>query len=177
MCNASDYAIGAVLGQRIDKQPHVIYYASRTLNDAQLNHSTTEKEFLVVVFALEKFRSYLIGSQITVYTDHAALKYLLTKKDVKARLIRLVLLLQEFDLQIRDKKGTDNLVADHMLHLPNAPFSNVPINEHFPDEQLFAVIREAWFAAIVNFLVTRKTPEEWSKQYKYKFHSHLKYFY
>ena len=62
MCDASDYVIGAVLGQRINKQPHVIYYASRTLTDAQLNYSTTEKEFLVVIFVLEKFRSYLIGS-------------------------------------------------------------------------------------------------------------------
>ena len=81
---------------------------------------------------------------------------MLTKKDAKARLIRWVLLLQEFDLQIKDKKGTDNLVADHMSHLPNAPSSNVPINEHFPDEQLFAMIREPWFANIVNFLATRK---------------------
>jgi len=177
MCDASDYIIGAVLGQRIDKKPHVIYYASRTLNNAQLNYSTIEKEFLAVVFALEKFRSYLIGSQITVYTDHAPLKYLLTKKDAKARLIRWVLLLLEFNLQIRDKKGTDNLLADHMSHLPNAPSSNVPINKHFPDEQLFVVIRKPWFADIVNFLVTRKTPEEWSRQYKYKFHSQLKYFY
>ena len=99
----------------------MIYYANRTLNDAQLNYSTTEKEFLAVVFALKKFRSYLIGSQIIVYTDHAALKYLLTKKDAKARLIRWVLLLQKFDLQIRDKKGTSKLVVDHMSRLPNAP--------------------------------------------------------
>ncbi|KAM2395356.1 hypothetical protein ACFX1X_032731 [Malus domestica] len=88
MCNASDYALGAVLGQRRDKQPHVIYYASRTLNDAQLNYSTTEKELLAVVFALDKFRSYLIGTKVIVYTDHAALKYLLTKKEAKPRLIR-----------------------------------------------------------------------------------------
>ncbi|KAM1624799.1 hypothetical protein ACFX2K_022947 [Malus domestica] len=94
MCDASDYALGAVLGQRKDKRPHVIYYASRTLNDAQLNYSTTEKELLVVVFALDKFRSYLIGTKVIVFTDHAALKYLLTKKEAKPRLIRWMLLLQ-----------------------------------------------------------------------------------
>ncbi|CAN6547031.1 unnamed protein product [Malus baccata var. baccata] len=105
MCDASDYAIGAVLGQRKNKQPHVIYYASRTLNDVQLNYSTTEKELLVVVFALDKFRSYLLGTKVIIFTDHAALKYLLTKKEAKPRLIRWMLLLQEFDIEIRDKKA------------------------------------------------------------------------
>lgn len=100
MCDASDYAIGVVLGQRIDKIPRVIYYASKNLNDAQLNYSTTEKEFLAVIFALEKFRPYLVGSKIINYTDHAALHYLLLKKDAKARLIRWILLLQEFDQEI-----------------------------------------------------------------------------
>ena len=84
MCDASDYAIGAVLGQRINRLPHVIYYVSMTLNDAQLNYSTTEKELLAVVFALDKFRFYLIGSRVIIYSDHAALKYLLTKKDAKS---------------------------------------------------------------------------------------------
>ncbi|KAM2522524.1 hypothetical protein PS1_029455 [Malus domestica] len=93
MCDASDYALGAVLGQRKDKQPHVIYYASRALNDAQSNYSTTEKELLAVVFALDKFRSYLIRTKVIVYTDHAALKYLLTKKEAKPRLIHWMLLL------------------------------------------------------------------------------------
>ncbi|CAN6570924.1 unnamed protein product [Malus baccata var. baccata] len=93
MCDASDYALGAVLGQRKNKPPHVIYYASRTLNDAQLNYSTTEKELLAVVFALDKFRSYLIGTKVIVFTDHAALKYLFTKKEAKPRLIRWMLLL------------------------------------------------------------------------------------
>ncbi|KAM2650261.1 hypothetical protein EV1_014278 [Malus domestica] len=105
MCDASDYAIGAVLGQRRNKQPHVIHYASRTLNDAQLNYSTTEKELLAIVFALDKFRSYLLGTKVIVYSDHAALKYLLTKKEAKPRLIRWMLLLQEFNFEIRDKKG------------------------------------------------------------------------
>ncbi|CAN6580943.1 unnamed protein product [Malus baccata var. baccata] len=117
LCDASDYALGAVLGQRKDKRPHVIYYASRTLNDAQLNYSTTEKELLAVVFALDKFRSYLIGTKVIVFTDHAALKYLLTKKEAKPRLIRWILLLQEFDIEIRDKKGSDNVVADHLSRM------------------------------------------------------------
>ena len=93
MCDASDYAVGAVFGQRVGKIPHAIYYASRTLNDAQLNYSTTEKELLSVIFALDKFRSYLIGTKVIVYSDHAALRYLLTKKDSKPRLIRWILLL------------------------------------------------------------------------------------
>eukprot|EP00261_Vitis_vinifera_P039102 XP_019080345.1 PREDICTED: uncharacterized protein LOC109123833 [Vitis vinifera] len=102
MCDSSDYAIGAVLGQREDGKPYVIYYASKSLNDAQRNYTTTEKELLAVVYALDKFRAYLIGSSIVVFTDHSALKYLLTKQDAKARLIRWILLLQEFNLQIRD---------------------------------------------------------------------------
>jgi hypothetical protein len=75
MCDASDYAVGAILGQRVDKLPHVIYYASRTLNDVQLNYSTTEKELLAVVFVLDKFRSYLLGSKVIIYLDHVTLKY------------------------------------------------------------------------------------------------------
>ena len=80
MCDASDFAVGAVLGQRIDKNLTTICYTSKTLADTQLNYTTTEKELLAVVFALEKFRPYILGSKIIVYTDHAALKYLLSKK-------------------------------------------------------------------------------------------------
>ena len=100
MCDASDFSIGTVLGQRIDNKQYVIYYSSRTFNDAQLNYTTTEKEFLVVMLALEKFRPYLLGTKITIFTNHSALQYLIHKKDAKARLIRWILLLQEFDLEI-----------------------------------------------------------------------------
>jgi len=87
MCDASDYAVGAILGQRVEKLPHVIYYASMTLNDAQLNYSTTKKKLLAIIFAMDKFRSYLLRSKVLVYSDHAALKYLLSKKDAKSHLI------------------------------------------------------------------------------------------
>ena len=86
------------MGQRVDKLPHVIYYASRTVNDVQLNYTTTEKELLAVIFALDKFRSYLLRSKVIIYSDHAALKYLFSKKDAKSRLIQWILPLQEFDI-------------------------------------------------------------------------------
>jgi len=98
MCDASNYAIGVVLSQQFDKQSHAIYYTSRTLNDAQLNYSTIEKELLVVVFELEKFIYYLIGSPIIIHTYHSALRHLLARKDAKAPLIRWILVLQKFDL-------------------------------------------------------------------------------
>ena len=79
MCDASDFAVGAVLAQRDGKLPHVVYYASKTLDTTQANYTTTEKELLVVVFALDKFKPYILGSKVIVYTDHAALKFLLKK--------------------------------------------------------------------------------------------------
>ncbi|MDV3193969.1 MAG: RNase H-like domain-containing protein, partial [Sweet potato little leaf phytoplasma] len=88
MCDASKYAMGAMFGQRYDKIIHPIYYASKTLNGTQLNNTTTEKELLAIVFAFEKFRSYLMGSKVTVFKDRVAIKYLLAKKDAKQRLIR-----------------------------------------------------------------------------------------
>jgi hypothetical protein len=180
ICDASDYAVVAVLGQRVEKLPHVIYYASKTLNDAQLNYSTIEKELLVVVFALDKFRPYLLGSKVLVYSDHAALKYLLFKKDAKSSLIRWILLLQEFDIEIRDKKGFENVVADHLSRLV-VDFNEdvVPIAETFLDEQLMHIsqISAPWFADIVNYLVTAQIPSHWTKQDRSKFLARAKYFF
>ena len=179
MCDASDFAIGAVLGQKREKIFQVIYYASRTLNDAQLNYSTTEKELLAIVFAFDKFRPYLIGNKVVVHTDHSAIKYLMTKKDAKPRLIRWVLLLQEFDVEIKDKKGTKNLVADHLSRLEGAR-DDVPVNDEFPDEKLLAIEDKRavpWFADFVNYLVAKVFPPEFNYQQKKRFFAHLKHYF
>ena len=161
MCDASDFAVGAVLGQRIDKKLIAIYYASKTLADARVNYNTIEKELLVVIFALEKFKPNVLGRKIIVYTDHATLKYLLSKKEVKPRLIQWVLVLQEFDLEIKDKKVSENSVADHLSQLHTTSLGE--ICDTFPDEQLLAVVTKLpWFAHIVNYLVTKSVPEYWN---------------
>ncbi|GKE98561.1 reverse transcriptase domain-containing protein [Tanacetum coccineum] len=102
MYDASDFVTGAVLGQRHEKHFKPIHYASKTMNEAESHCITTEKEMLAVVYAFEKFWSYLILNKSIVYTDHSALKYLFAKKDSKARLLRWVLLLQEFDFNVID---------------------------------------------------------------------------
>jgi len=136
MCDASDYVVGVILGQRKDKKPYVIYYANKTLNGAQMNYTTTEKELLAVVFPCEKFRSYLVSSPVVVFSDHAGLKYLLSKKDSKARLVRWILLLQEFNITIKDKKGTENVVADHLSRLTTNSRSDITlVNDYFCKNQ------------------------------------------
>ena len=178
MCDASDLAIGAVLGQREDGKPHVVYYASKTPNEAQRNYTTTEKELLAVVYALDKFRAYLVGADIVIFTDHSALKYLLTKQNAKARLIRWVLLLQEFNLQIKDKKGVENVVADHLSRLTLAHDTHsAPINDEFPEESLMQLEKAPWYAHIANFLTTGEIPVEWKGQDKKYFFAKIHSYY
>ncbi|GJW63367.1 reverse transcriptase domain-containing protein [Tanacetum coccineum] len=128
MCNASDFAIGAVLGQRKTKHFQPIHYASKTMTEAQIHYTTTEKEMLAVVYAFEKFRPYLVLSKSIVYTDHSALKYLLSKQDAKPRLLRL-----------------ENPHKDVL--------ENKDINENFPLETLGVISSGStpWFADIANF--------------------------
>nr|GEV54132.1 hypothetical protein [Tanacetum cinerariifolium] len=135
MCDASDFAVGAVLGKRKTKHFQPIHYASKTMTDAQVHYTTTEKELLAVVYAFEKFWSYLVLSKTIVYTNHSALKYLLVKQDAKQRLLRWIILLQEYDVIILDKKGAKNLAADHLSRLENphqGDLEKKEINETFP---------------------------------------------
>nr|GFB43414.1 hypothetical protein [Tanacetum cinerariifolium] len=127
MCDASDFAIGAVLGQCQEKHFRPIHYASKTMIEAESNYITTENEMLAVVYAFEKFRSYLIMNKSIVYTNYSALKYLFAKKDSKARLLRWVLILQEFTFKVIDTKGAENLAADHLSRLEN-PHQNEAID-------------------------------------------------
>nr|GEV97042.1 reverse transcriptase domain-containing protein [Tanacetum cinerariifolium] len=158
MCNASDYAVGAVLGQRVEKQFLPIHYASKTMTQAETNYTTTEKEMLALLYAFEKFRSYLIINKSIVYTDHSALKYLFAKKDAKARLLRWILLLQELDFKVIDTKGAENYAADHLSRLEN-PYENVfdpkEINETFPLKSLNIVAHRdpstPWFVDFANY--------------------------
>ncbi|RVW33562.1 Retrovirus-related Pol polyprotein from transposon opus [Vitis vinifera] len=148
MCDASDFAIGVVIGQREDGKPYVIYYASKTLNEAQRNYITTEKELLAVVFALDKFHAYLVGSFIV------------------------------FNLQIKDKKGVENVVADHLLRLAITHNSHsLPINDDFPEESLMLIEAAPWYAHIANYLVTGEVQSEWKTQDKKHFFAKIHAYY
>jgi hypothetical protein len=135
---------------------------------------------LAVIFVLDKFRSYLLGLKVIIYSDHAALTYLFYKKDVKSRLIRWILLLQEFDIEIWDNKGSKNVVADHLSRI-TVDFTKeaTPISKTFPDEQLMHIARtpSPWFADVVNNFVTGKMSLHWGRQDKSKFMAMVKYFF
>nr|GEY13253.1 reverse transcriptase domain-containing protein [Tanacetum cinerariifolium] len=162
-----------------------IHYASKTMIDAQAHYNTTEKELLAVVYAFEKFWPYLVLSKIIVYTDHSALKYLFNKQDAKPRLLRWVLLLQEFDITVCDKKGAENLAADHLSRLEN-PNQNVlypkKINEAFPLETLSMVSLRGnssttWFANFENYHTGNFVVKGMSSQQKNKFFKDVKHYF
>nr|GEU54047.1 reverse transcriptase domain-containing protein [Tanacetum cinerariifolium] len=185
MCDASDFTIGAVLGQRQEKHCRPIHYASKTMTEAESNYTTTEKEMLVVVYAFEKFWSYLIMNKSIVYTDNYALKYLFAKNDFMVRLLRLVLLLQEFTFKVIDTKEAENLAADHLSQLEN-PHPNVldlkEINESFPRETLNLVSTRgnsstSWFADFANYHAENFIVKGMSSQQKSKFFKDVKHYF
>nr|GEU42831.1 reverse transcriptase domain-containing protein [Tanacetum cinerariifolium] len=185
MCDASDFVIGAVLGQCKDKHFRPIHYSNKTMTEAKSNYTTTEKEMLAVVYAFEKFQSYLILNKSIVYTDHSALKYLFAKKDSKARLLRWILLLQEFTFKVIDTKGAKNLAADHLSRLENPP-QNVldpkEINESFPLETLNLVSTRGyqstpWFADFANYHAGNFIVKGMSSQQKSKLFKDVKHYF
>nr|GEY25110.1 reverse transcriptase domain-containing protein [Tanacetum cinerariifolium] len=185
MCNASDFAIGTVLGQCQVKHFRHIHYASKTMTEAELNYTTTEKEMLAVVYAFKKFWSYLIMNKSIVYTDHSALKYLFSKKDSNVRLLRWVLLLQEFTFKVIHTKGDENLAVDHLSRLEN-PHQNVldpkEINESFPLKTLNMVsfrgnLSAPWFADFSNSHVRNFIVKGMSSQQKNKFFKDVKHYF
>ena len=142
---------------------HIIYYASHTLNKAQVDCTVPEKESFAVVFGFKKFKPYLMGSHAIVFTDHATLKHFIEKKDAKPRLITSVMLLQEFDYEINDTKGFENQVVDHLSRIVTSDASEFPICDCSPDEQLVGAYVESWFADIVNYLIIGEMPRGWNK--------------
>ncbi|GKC22988.1 putative nucleotidyltransferase, ribonuclease H [Tanacetum coccineum] len=180
MCDASDFAVGAVLGQKDGKNFHPIYFASKTLNPAQQKYTVTKKELMAVVFAFDKLKSYLILSKTIVHTDHSALKHLFKKQDAKPRLIRWILLLQEFDIEIKDRKGTENVAADHLSRIENDESSDdSEVDDNFPGETLMEINTkdEPWFADFANYLVADIIPKGMTYQQKNKFFSDLKHYF
>ncbi|RDX60679.1 Retrovirus-related Pol polyprotein, partial [Mucuna pruriens] len=178
MCDVSNSALRVVLGQRagVGNLVHVIAYASQTMDPTQLNYTTTEKELLAIVFALDKFCSYLLGSKIIVFSDYAALRFLLKKPDAKPRLIRWMLLLQEINIEIKDKKGAENSIADHLSRIERKS-DPMPIRDEFLDEQLLHIHTPTpWFADICNFMAASQFPLEASQLYKEKLASDAKYY-
>nr|GEZ03956.1 reverse transcriptase domain-containing protein [Tanacetum cinerariifolium] len=182
MCDASDFAIGTVLGQRMTKHFQPIHYASKTMIEAQIHYTTIKKEMLVVVYAFEKFWPYLVLSKSIVYTDHSALKYLRSKQDAKPRLLQWVLLLQEFNITIRDKKGSKNLAIDHLSGLENPlkdVLENKDINEKFPLETLGSLSSGSTlcFADIANFHAGNFIKKGLTSQQNKKFFKDVKHYF
>ncbi|GJZ90018.1 reverse transcriptase domain-containing protein [Tanacetum coccineum] len=180
MCDASDFGVGAVLGQNDGKHFYLIYFSSKTLNAAQQNYTVTKKELMAIVYAFDKFRAYLVMSKTIVHIDHSYIKYLFKKQDAKPSLIRWILLLQEFDFEIKDKKGAKNTAVDHLSRIENDETSDEEeIEDNFPDETLMNINTQntPLFADFANYLVGKILPKGMTFQQKNKFFSDLKYYF
>ncbi|GJS22920.1 reverse transcriptase domain-containing protein [Tanacetum coccineum] len=186
MCDASDFAIGAFLGQRHEKHFRPIHYASKTMNEAESHYTTTEKEMLVVVYAFEKFLSYLVLNKSIVYTDHSALKYLFAKKDSKARLLPWVTPLQEFDFNLIVTQKERRISGRTSLPIRKNRMKKVldpkEVNEKFPLETLNMVtsrgdLSTPWFADYVNYHAENFITKGMSSQQKNKFFKDVKHYF
>eukprot|EP00253_Pinus_taeda_P015861 PITA_15861 len=154
--NASQTVVEEVLGQQEEKKLYAVYYVSKNLTFVELNYMVMEKEFLVVIYVVNKFRHYITGYPTFVHTDHAAIKYLMKKPVTLGHITRWLLLVQEFDITIIDKLGKDNIVVD-FLSILNAENEGEPVEDSFLDENLFAnSTNTPWYADIASYLATGK---------------------
>jgi len=136
---------------------------------AKLNYTVNEKELLAIVHSLKKFRHYIIGYQTFVHIDHAAIKYLMNKPDVNARIIRWLLSLQLFDLTIVDKPGKENVVADFLSRVNVPAGEEGMVDDQLLDENFFAIsVLSPWFANIANYLVSSQFPPNFPSKEKSK---------
>jgi hypothetical protein len=153
------------LGQEENHLPYAIYFISKNMTTAELNYTVTEKEFLAVIYEINKFRHYITSYSTFVHTDHSTIKYLMNKPITNARVTRWLLLLQEFDITIVDRPGKENVVVDFLSQL--TPDDDTPIDDSFLDEYLFAVSAHSpWYADIANYLVAGKLPPHLSHREK-----------
>lgn len=157
--DALDSSIGAVLGQEEDKKPYAIYYISKNLTPAELNYTVTKKEFLVFIYGINKFRHYITGYPVALYTDHSTIKYLANKPITNGRVTRWLLLLQEFDITIKDRLGRENLVGDFLSWVPRIDDA-MAVEDQFPDEHMFVVaVKTPWYVDVENYLAVGKLPK------------------
>jgi hypothetical protein len=150
--DASDISIVVVLGQEEDKKTYAIYFISKNLNLVELNYTVTEKEFLVVIHAINKFRHYITGYLVILYTNHSAIRYLDNKPITNGWVTRWLLLLQEFDITIKDGPERENFVTDFLSHIPKT-YDSLTVEDEFLDEHLFVVTtKPPWYADMINYL-------------------------
>jgi hypothetical protein len=148
--DASNTALGGVLGKKENQQNYSIYFTSKNLTPPKLNYTVTEKEFLAVVHSINKFRHYITRYEVFVHTDHSAIRFLMNKPVTTGRITRWLLLLQEFNITIVDRPGKENVVADFLSRIPQDSTDTL-VDDNFPDEHLFAVaVKTPWFADTTN---------------------------
>jgi hypothetical protein len=153
--DASSISLGEVLAQLGEGEiDHPLTFSSIKLSTAEINYTTTEREGLAMVYALQKFRHYLLGGHFKMFTDHSALKYLVNKPVLGGRICKWLILLQEYDFEIIVKPGRMNKGPDHLLRLKHSE-EPTSLEDTLPDAQLLTIRNiDDHFADIAQFLST-----------------------
>lgn len=164
MCDASGIILGTLLGQQRENLFHLIYYTSKSLNDAQCNYMVTDQELLAVFYAFENFRAYWLGTKVIVHMENSSLIYLIAKKEDKPFFIRWILLLLEFNFEVKDQKGCENQVADPLscLKANHDKLGEIEIYDTFPNELVLSILGNVapWYVDYTNYIVSGVLPED-----------------